>query len=83
MLLEVVIILLAIPVGFLIAYWANDELVPGRRWFKLMIILSIVLGAYFLYVGNLPILLTTTFILIVAAISFWKSFDKAWTKKRV
>jgi len=80
--LVIVIILLSIPAGYLIAWLCMDELVIGRRWFKLIMILSILLGLIFLFY-NIIIALTMFFILIVALISYRKSFDKKWTKRRI
>jgi len=83
MLIEIVVLLLGIPVGFLIAYWANDELVSGRRWFVGLMILS---GAAILVFGlmrNYVVSWTAGFIFIVTAVSLWKSFDKKWTRRRI
>ncbi|MBU0907014.1 MAG: hypothetical protein KKD18_04240 [Nanoarchaeota archaeon] len=83
MLIELIVVLLGIPVGFLIAYWANDELIFGRSWFKWIMILSVLLGAYFAFQGNWPVVWTCGFVVIVAGVSCWKSFDRAWVKRRV
>ncbi|MFH1290751.1 MAG: hypothetical protein ABIH92_05065 [Nanoarchaeota archaeon] len=84
MLIELVVLILAIPVGFLIAYLANDELVAGRRWFVGIILLSVIVALWFVLTeGESAITWTCTFVIIVAAISLWKSFDKKWTKRRI
>ncbi len=75
--------LLAIPTGFLITYWANDELVAGRKWFRVVIIVSVVVGAWFAFVENYAVSWTCAFILIVTGISYRKSFDKKWVRKRI
>ena len=80
---SVIILLLAIPAGFLIAWMARDELVSGRKWFKLIIILSAVLGILFFIFERNEISFSLAFILITAFISYWKSFDKKWTKRRI
>ncbi len=81
--IQAIILLLGIPVGFLIAYLANDELVAGRRWFKTVMMFSLVVGVVFMLWNNWAIVLTCGFILIVAGISLWKSFDRKWTRKRI
>ena len=83
MFFEIIVLLLAIPVGFLIAWMARDELIEGKRYFRFLIIFSIlgVIGGW-LY-GRSVEALTFGFIGIVSLVSFIKSEDKKWTKKRV
>jgi hypothetical protein len=83
MIFEVIVLLLAIPTGYLIAYWANDELVSGRKWFKIIFVLCILLGIIFSFFADWTVVLSLGFILVVSGISLWKSFDKNWTKRRV
>jgi ABC-type Fe3+ transport system permease subunit len=83
MIIEILVLLLSVPVGFLIAYLANDELVVGRKWFRLILILSFIGMIYFIFIRKWIMVLSLGFILIVTGISYWKSFDKNWTKKRV
>ena len=81
--MEVIILILAFPVGYLIAYWTRDELIQGRKWFKMIIIASILGGFWFFIIGEDYISLTLIFILISTFISYLKSHDKKWTKKRI
>ena len=83
MILEVLILILAIPTGFLIAWMAKDELIDGQKWFRALIILGLLGGMLFYFYGLGYIALTCLFIAIVAFISLMKSRDKRWTKKRV
>ncbi len=83
MLLQIIALLLSIPVGFLIAHFANDELISLRKWLRAIIIVSVVLAGWFALTGNSPIALTCGFVLIVAFISYLKSFDKNWCKRRL
>jgi len=83
MLVEIGILLLAIPTGYLIAWLARDELVEGKFWFRVLIILSIFAGLWFYLTGHEYITWTTGFILIVSLISFVKSSDKKWSGKKV
>ncbi|MEM4271735.1 MAG: hypothetical protein QXD13_01450 [Candidatus Pacearchaeota archaeon] len=83
MIFEILILILAIPTGYLIAWLCRDELVQGRKWFDALIILGLIftIGSYVF--GKGIIALTCIFIAIVAFISRIKSKDKNWTKKRV
>lgn len=83
MILEIVVLVLAIPVGFLVAYLANDELVAGRRFFIPIIIASLVLGVWFALAHQATPALTCAFILIMTLVSYVKCFDKNFTKRRV
>ena len=79
MLLEIGILILAFPVGYLLAWLARDELVAGRRWFKIIVLissLSAIISVFF----NITIALTLAFISIVTIISLIKSYDKKFVK---
>jgi ABC-type Fe3+ transport system permease subunit len=80
--IEIIVLLLSIPVGYLIAYLARDELVQGRKWFKVLMILAVVVGGWFALRKNYTVVLTAAFILIVTFISHWKSYDGVWTRRR-
>jgi len=73
MLIEIILILLAFPVGYLIAWLAAEELVAGRKWFKAIIGLFSALGLIFLIKDTYYLALTFLFIIIVASISLIKS----------
>lgn len=83
MLIEIIILILAIPAGFLIAWMANDELVAGRKWFVTLIVLSLIVGMGGFLFGENVVSWTCGFILIVSFISYFKSFDKKWTRRRI
>jgi len=80
MLLEILILLLAIPTGYIIAYLTPDELIQGRKWFKIIIVASIATAIFTYITGYNYITLTTIFMAIVSFISYVKSFDKKFTK---
>ena len=82
-LFNIVILVLAIPIGYLLAYLCSDELVDGRKWFRALIIISIIgsLGTYIF--GYSYVSLTFGFIFVVSLISLINSNDKRWTKRRV
>lgn len=73
--------LIGVPVGYLIAYLAKDELTGGRAWFKALIIISIIGWIVFGFLDKPYIGFTLLFIAIVASISLLKSYDKKWTRK--
>ncbi len=95
--LSVVVLLLAIPVGYLIAWLARDELVQGRKWFKLLIgagVIISIIGMILFLAGNLAgkndinrvfitAAMTGAFIVIVSAVSLIKSWDKKWVNRKV
>jgi len=73
MFFEIVFLLLSVPVGILISKLARDELKQGEKWFKLLIISSVLIGAWFYLTGLYYISWTMGFILIVTMISLIKS----------
>ncbi|MBS3091039.1 hypothetical protein J4217_01150 [Candidatus Pacearchaeota archaeon] len=81
-LFNIIFLVLAIPIGYLIAYWCKDELVDGRKWFRILIIVSIIGALGFYLFGFSYISLTFGFILIVSLISLIKSNDKGLIKRR-
>ena len=76
---EILILILGIPIGYLIAYSARDELKQGRRWFKLIVFLSLILGIMFWFF-NAEISYSLFFLCILSFVSLWKSTDKKWIK---
>lgn len=84
MIVEILILALAIPVGFLIAYLARDELIAGRKWFLALALLSVLFGIFsYLFLGNLEVALSCYFVSIVSLVSMTAGRNKRWTKKRI
>ncbi|HUS50915.1 MAG TPA: hypothetical protein VMZ91_12175 [Candidatus Paceibacterota bacterium] len=80
-LLYAVILLLGIPVGYLLAYLTRDELVSGRKWFKMISVISFILAIILLiFYRNLAVILTLAYICITSLISLYKSYDKRFVK---
>ena len=79
MLWEMIILVLAFPIGYLLAYLTRDELKQGRKWFKLIILISAAGSIIFLW-SNLTISLTLAFISIATIICLIKSYDKKFVK---
>ena len=74
--LEIAILASAFPAGYLLSYLCRDELKMGRKWFRgitaICIILALILAVFY---RNAPIILTLDYIAIVALISVRKSYD--------
>ncbi|MCH7568814.1 MAG: hypothetical protein IIA87_05320 [Nanoarchaeota archaeon] len=83
MMWEIIILALAVPSGFLIAWLAKDELIQGRKWFRILIISSILFGIWFYLIGQSYIVWVFGFILIVSLIGLIKSNDKKWVMRRI
>ena len=79
---DIIILLLAVPVGYLIAWLARDELIEGQKWFYRIMIVCLFVALWSAVTMRMTILLTCLFILIVAHISYLKSKDKNWAVKR-
>lgn len=79
MILEIIALILSVPVGYLIAWLARDELVQGRKWFWVLIITAFVCAVIFYLRGEQYIVLTAAFVAVVSGISLWKSHDAKWT----
>ena len=69
MMLQIVLLVLAIPVGFLIAWMARDELKQGRKWFRVLVIGCLLGVIWFWLTKNYVISWTLGFIGIVALVS--------------
>ncbi len=82
MVIEILILALAIPSGFLIARLCRDELVQGRKWFKILIIGFLILGIGFFLFGYKVEGFASFFIMITSLISYVKSYDKKWVKAK-
>ena len=82
MIYEVLILVLAVPVCFLLAWLGRDELIEGRVFFRVLVIVSILGGVWFWLIGQRTIGWTFGFVLIVSIIGLVKSFDKKWAVKR-
>jgi hypothetical protein len=81
MLLEVILVLMSIPAGFLVSYLARDELVAGKRWFLALMALSFVGIGIFFFMGLNSWAFTSGFIFIFTGVSLLMSYSKKWTKK--
>lgn len=77
-----VILASSFPAGYLLAYLCKEELVMGRKWFKgiswiCLMVIIILLQVY----RNYSIILTLSYLAIVSLISVHKGYDKKFVKK--
>lgn len=76
MILEILILVLAVPIGILIAKLAEDELAAGKKYFRILIIVSLLGGIWFLFTRQEVLAWTAWFIFIVSFISYSKGTGK-------
>ena len=65
LLIGIAVLALGIPIGNMLAKAAKDELKTGKRWFKLIILLSLIGAIVFLILGNDALLFGFLFSLII------------------
>ena len=70
--LGVILLILGIPIGNLLAKTTKEELKQGKKWFKLLIILSLIGAFVFLILGNDALLFSLLFIAVVTSRSLKK-----------
>ena len=63
----ILFLLLGIPIGSYLAKITKEELKDGQKWFKLIIILSLISGLIGLIFGNDIILFSSFFIAVVTS----------------
>ncbi|MEM4259369.1 MAG: hypothetical protein QXS38_01230 [Candidatus Pacearchaeota archaeon] len=83
MIIELILLILAIPVGYLIAQIAREELNYGKVWFEALFIISIVLSGLFWLLGEKYISLTCLFIAVVSMVSVLIAKDKKTDKEKI
>ncbi len=79
--LEIIILLLAIPAGLIVAWYSRDELIQGRPWFKMIIIVSVVGVSWFWLLGKSVVSWGFGFILLFTLVNLVKSNNKKWVKE--
>ena len=63
----IIVLVLGFPIGSLLARYTKEELAAGRRWFNLLVILSLIGAIIGLVMGNDFLLFTFAFIAIVTS----------------
>jgi hypothetical protein len=73
LIIEILFLVLAIPTGLLIAHLTKEELKQGKKYFRALIILSVLATVWF-YLTKFPAeALTSAFIAITTIISYTKA----------
>jgi len=72
LLIGILILILGIPLGSFLAQVTREELKQGRKWFKLIIILSLIGGIAGLILGDDVLMFSCFFIAIVTSQSLPK-----------
>lgn len=77
-LLEILILLLAIPIAYLLAYLCKDELKILRFWFRVLALVCIFIFVVLLVVAkeNTAAILSILFIIIVSIVNLKLSHNK-------
>jgi hypothetical protein len=83
MIIEILILISGFPVGLWIAWLASDELVVGRVWFRVLVILGLLGTVGFWLYGFPSGALSSSYVAIVSLASLIKSRDKNWTGRMV
>jgi len=81
MIIVAVVLASAFPVGYFLAYLCREELVMGRKWFKMIswACLAVIFVLLFVY-RNYSVILTLTYIAVVSLISAHKSYDRKFSR---
>lgn len=80
---SLVLVALAIPVAYLIAWMASDELIVGRRWFSTLVWVFALVAVISTFYGNYVFMFSSVFVVILAFVSQIKSHDRRWTSRRI
>jgi len=67
LIIGILVLILGIPIGSYLAKITKEELKKGQKWFKLIIIISLISGIIGLILGNDVVLFSSFFIAIVAS----------------
>ncbi len=78
----VLLLILGVPAGYWIAWMCRDELVQGRKWFLTLMVISVIFSIISLFFLEFSYFFSCLFIAIISGVSYWKSFDKNWTRRR-
>ena len=66
-LIGIIVLFLSVFVGNLLAKFTKDELKTGQSWFRIIVILSLIIGVVGLIIGNDILMFTMFFIAIVTS----------------
>jgi len=68
-LISILLLLLAVPVGFLISYMAKDELRSGKKYIRILFIFSIIASIWFFLTRDFKFAFSFLFLAIISVIS--------------
>ena len=71
-LIGIVVLILGIPIGNILARYTEEELKEGEKWFKLLILISLIGGVVGLFLKNDALMFSLFFIAIVTSRSLKK-----------
>jgi ABC-type Fe3+ transport system permease subunit len=69
MLTELLVLLLAVPVGLVLAWLCRDELVAGRKYLRWLLGGCVVVAVLLLWIGELDFGIVVLFVGVMAAVS--------------
>lgn len=72
LIIGIFVLVLGFPIGSYLAKVTKEELKSGKKWFKLIIIISLILGFVGLIIGNDSLMFSFFFIAIIASRSLKK-----------
>ena len=82
MIFEVLILLAGIPVGYLISWLAKDELKEGKKYFRVLVIGSVIGAIGFWIYGFGAVAWSFGFILVISTVGLVKSGDRKVVRRR-
>jgi uncharacterized membrane protein YoaK (UPF0700 family) len=65
--LAIILLVLGIPIGNFLARITKEELKSGKKWFKLLIFISLVSSIISFFIGNDPLFFSFLFIAVVTS----------------
>ena len=80
----ILVLLTSLPVGWLLAYLTREEIKGYRKYFALLVVVSLVIAlilAFFDIKEKIAIILTLVYIAVVSGISIWLSYQKGFVKQ--
>jgi len=81
-LFNILILLTAIPAGYVLAWLCKDELVDGRKWFKIILECLFAALIFLLFLSkNVNAILAVVYMIIVTFIAIFLSKDKRFLKR--
>jgi len=75
------VLISSIPVVWLVAWFCRDELIAGRKWFKLIAIIGGVAGVGFLFF-NLAVGFGLLYLGVVGIVNLRMSYSERFMKKK-